>query len=535
MALLTTIASTLAVLSVADARLESRYRGTAASILPVPNTSSENGPSSEPGDSFDPVVASDDLFTWDRENSFLMTQNSLRQGWGPELRSQTPETKVADDRIHVVVAGDSYVWGQGAEDLDMLWPRQLELELNRLQPDRYRVTRLGRLPSSTMQVADWLHPERIAELDPDVIVFGYLNNDFFPTLEERSLCRRYATCTEDGEPPFAWNPRNGPLVACIRGDDSVLGKVFQRLVNPLFPYVGRWLINRYCDPDRAARNTDKIAEGIWMSDPAANPYWEHFTEATRRLATDVGTTPIAVYVYDSAFDDASLPKQRAVRDAFTDAGMTVLQPIRVEELRSRTQDHTTHWINPGDSHPGMPLTRMFALDVAQYIRSLPLTRPNTPSTTQRELLSNYLPATLTVDSDVDSARIQGSPLTDEFVSANGMQTSVRGKPTPLQETPCARMGRPHVRLMFDPYTPTGTKLRVSLGNTGGGLVAQTTGYDVDGNEVRGVARLVNPGSSFVIDVVDGVNGLLLGERRAGCPNERLQTPIFDLHIERLLV
>jgi hypothetical protein len=461
-----------------------------------------------------------------------MTQNSLRQGWGPELRSQVVESGTSDDKIHVVVAGDSYVWGQGAEDLDMLWPRQLEIELNRLDPNRYRVTRLGRMPASTMQVADWLHPDRLAQLDPDVIVFGYLSNDFYPTLEERSLCRRYATCTADGEAPFAWNPRNGPLVACIRGDDSVLGKVFQRLVNPFFPYVGRWLINRYCDPDRAAQNTDKLAEGIWISNPAANPYWGHFTEATRRLAANADLVPTAVYVYDGAFDDPKYPKHRAVRDVFTQAGMTVLQAVEVEKLRARTTDRTRHMINPGDSLPCMPLTRMFALDVANYIRSLPLTRTGSPATPQRPLLSNYLPTTLSVEYNGESVRIQGAPLPDELISATGMQTIVRDRPTPLQETPCARMGRPHVRLMFDPYTPSGSKLRVSLGTTGEALVAQTTGYDVDGNEVRGEARLISPGSSFVIDVVDGVNGLLLGERRGGCPNERLQTPKFDLRIER---
>lgn len=534
LALTAVCASTLGVLAYADHRLEQRYRSAAPagmSELVAPPLEQLGTVDDE---SFDPVSMTTDLPRWERENAFLMKQNAFRQGWGPLITEQSGR-RAQPDAVKVVVAGDSYVWGQGAEDLDALWPHQLERELNRYVEAGYQVTRLGRLPSSFMQVADWLDESRLRVLQPDVIVVGYLRNDFFPTLEERDLCRSNGTCTVDGEAPVVWNPRNGRLVQCIQGDDSLLGAAIRRLINPPFPYLGRWLTNRYCDPDRVANNQPNDSEGIWVNYPAESPYWTVFTDAVRRLSANAAGIPVVVYDYDSTLQDPRWAGQKAVREAFEAAGFEVISPSRPNTFRGDVAEDVLG-INPSDRHPGPRLSRAFAQDLAEYIHErLAPGQSAVPGGTGagRSLLSNYLPATLVVEHDERQAIVRARPLPEDFVLRNDLLPDLRGERLPLQEVPCARMGRPHVRLMLDPYLPDGTPVKVTLTGASDAMVVQTIGYDAEGSELRGEAVLVQPGGSLLVRSSEYVRGLLIGTRRAGCPDGVVTSPQLDLTLERL--
>lgn len=508
------------------------------------NRNDDGGSATGPDrDGFDPVAPLRDTIFWGRENQALMIQNRLRQGWGPELPSQvTASTGSAagqdSDVIRVVVAGDSFVLGQGVEDLDMRWPTVLERQLNALGGAKFEVIPLARMPSSTMQIADWLSPERVAALRPDIVVFGYLRNDFFPTFEESRLCRIYGTCVADGQTPETWNPKNVPLVACLNGMDSLLGSVLRNLINPRYPHLGRWLTNRYCDPDRVNNREPALSEGIWLEEPAKNPHWSVFTESMRRLARNLDGVPVVVYDYDNTM--SMYPGHAPVKDVFEANGFRVVPAANAAQLffdvRAAGVDISSLWINPADQHPGSRLTAAYAADVAPALyETLGIAPSSTASTYNpgRSLVSNFLPATMHLERDGDAFVFEGGPLSDSFVRDNFFDWAKQGDERNVMETSCATMGRPHARVMFDRYLPSGSRVDVTLLDAEDAMVLVPVGYRADGTEQMGAPILVRPGSSTVVELGPVTSGFLLGTRHAGCPDERIRLPYLKLRVEKI--
>lgn len=154
---------------------------------------------------FDPIEPSTDAQVWVRENGFNLAQNTYRFGHGPVLREQISQPS-DPGAFRVLVLGDSWVWGQGVEDADMRWWRVLEQRLNKSGNGRhYEVTALARLGASFMEETDWLTKQRIESLNPDVIVFGFINNDNVPSFQEKA--RSAASITP------VWMMGSGP--ACL--------------------------------------------------------------------------------------------------------------------------------------------------------------------------------------------------------------------------------------------------------------------------------------------------------------------------------
>ena len=218
------VALTITGLKAADSALETQYRAYTPQVDPTNDNDPVQEGAQAPGNQdaqFDPVQPASDIVTWEAENNYLMRDNVIRLGWGPSLSAQPIETRLDEDEaakdtnkatVRILSVGDSFVWGQAVEDLDMRWPQVLERTLNAQggAETTYTVTPLGRTGASLMQMADWVNPERLAEINPDIVVLGYLNNDIIPTFEETNLCNQYGTCTQDGETPVAWNRKTDP-------------------------------------------------------------------------------------------------------------------------------------------------------------------------------------------------------------------------------------------------------------------------------------------------------------------------------------
>lgn len=76
----------------------------------------------------------------------------------------------------ILVLGDSFVWGHGVSNLNYVWWRQLEKELQRRGYNDVEVIGAGMCGASTHTELEWAK-QLIKEYHPDMILWGYVTND----------------------------------------------------------------------------------------------------------------------------------------------------------------------------------------------------------------------------------------------------------------------------------------------------------------------------------------------------------------------
>lgn len=119
-------------------------------------------------------------FLWTDENHrlnhFTYLKNDARPN-DPVWRSKyLPVAPDHPGKRRILVLGDSFVWGDGSENVNQLWWRQLQLELSRRGYPEVEVIAAGLNGASTRDQKDWLSA-LIPKYKPDLIVMGYVTND----------------------------------------------------------------------------------------------------------------------------------------------------------------------------------------------------------------------------------------------------------------------------------------------------------------------------------------------------------------------
>ncbi|MBA3994677.1 MAG: hypothetical protein C0469_14260 [Cyanobacteria bacterium DS2.3.42] len=111
-----------------------------------------------------------------RLNHFTYLKNDARQS-DPVWRSQyMPVSPEHPGKKRIMVIGDSFVWGDGADNVNTLWWRQLEMELEKRGYSDVEVIAAGLNGASTDDEFGWLHT-LLPKYKPDLVVFGYVTND----------------------------------------------------------------------------------------------------------------------------------------------------------------------------------------------------------------------------------------------------------------------------------------------------------------------------------------------------------------------
>jgi hypothetical protein len=518
-----------------ESKLESDYSKSV--IIPEPifdNTELLNFNSKlQTTTSYDPVIPSDDSRVWDREVEYLQKQNIMRYSWGPDMRAQIGHPYSIDDKI-ILVVGDSFVWGQSVEDTDMRWDRRLEHELNKLGNDRYRVVSLARIGTSTMNQSEWFTEERLQRIRPDAIVVGFVGNDYSPTYSENKYCHQFDICLSEGEPLSVGNPRNKALIKCLLGNESAFGGLLRNYVMPRWPNIGRWMVARWCDPDRveSVEYKDLYSQGRSISDPMSESSWPYFIESINLMKRAAGTTPI--FLADTSNNTREGSNSPGVK-AFEAAGFEIIDMDNIKEVLNKYPKDQME-INPSDNHPGAILTYAYARNAAKSI--LDKFGSNTigeasDGKREHELVSNYLPTYLILDSpEKGSTSIVSPGLSHKQKYYNGLEYNRNKSDSLLMTAPCGSMGRPHARVMLDPKITSGIKIRLNLTLASETLVVQPLGYSVDGVSIFDKSFILNMGEIANYSIGEGITGFLIGGVTSGCESSEKQLPIFKLSISR---
>lgn len=442
-----------------------------------------------------------------RDQAFLVYQNYLRFGEGPAIapnQFQQP-AHPNQDRVRVLVIGDSFIWGHGIVDTDMRWQDLLERELNSLTgPGTFEVIGMGSRGLSTLGQSQIFTAELIDEVDPDIVLLGYGENDQIPKGDEVGICA-------GGKPACAMLSTESlpEYTECVAGRKGGAAGLVRRLVQPLLPNLALELARRACDTggDHTAAGTLELYFEI-LQKPTEGPYWSLFVEAVGTLRTSIGERPAVVIPTLTDFIPAD--ENASVMNVFRNEGWEVAPMPTTEKRTAAVIDRSELHVMPNvDRHPSAVLTTAFAADAAASVLTLvdpaKLELARAGSETPRStLVSNTMPVTLSVAGDTGSRAVVAYATPDEstlYPFAVG-----RGSALPSQYVPCMQMSRPFVQVMLDPTIPTGTRVDVAL-TTPSPVQISSYGYDPTGRVVEGASRTLQPGKSLSISTSREVAGL----------------------------
>lgn len=120
-----------------------------------------------------------------------------------------------DDTVNIVVLGDSFTWGQSVTNRNEVYWRLLETSL-RSQGYNVRVYGVGMLAANSFDELHWLRDTTLTEdLQPDLIVIGYLYNDPDDSKTEADVLRKsiYVQPNEKLRPALSVMERFLPNIA----------------------------------------------------------------------------------------------------------------------------------------------------------------------------------------------------------------------------------------------------------------------------------------------------------------------------------
>lgn len=471
----------------------------------------------------------EDPLIWERENTYIEKQNILRQSTHVDegqrasmrLREQivSPENN-SPTATKIVVVGDSYVWGAGVADLEHVWARRLAVELAaRTHTGGWSLELFGRGGRSFMDYAEWMSPELIEKIDPEAIVVGWVTNDMIPSGYEQALC---SGLTSGGDQQCVPSVKELGLtqsyLKCVNGaDGSAIGRLTQ-VLEPRWPRVSRWLVDRHCSADRLREEVGLVLEAKIVTDPDQNPYLPLLLQAMDRLAKAANGRPVLIVpTIRYPFQRYELTKYL---DLFTEYGFHVVPTTRALEYLQGGDAETRTWTHPGDAHPGPALTRAFAADTADALLALGV-KPGSQRfrADELELFSNYLPVSLGTNPAPGGGRFFQQPDLVSTNEENGVSTvSALGQARPKQYSPCAWFGRPHALLGLNPDRAIDLKsVRVKLHSSQkSGVVVTSARYGDDWKPMLGKQTILRPGDSTVIDLQPGTSQLMIGDLTTGC-------------------
>ena len=478
----------------------------------------------------------DDVEIWHRDNAYMVKQLESADGSTKSRENNiiSPEDGTTD-AFKILVVGDSFVWGWGFYDIDRVWHQVLSSKLSeKFGPGAYSIEAVGQQGTNLISYSEYLTAEQIKKHDPDLIVIGFLPNDWLADGSENRICRGrsgFGKAAESTCKIGAWYTRP-EYVKCLEGRSNLIGASLRRLVKPFFPRAANSLIERLCDPKSYPDEEFSPNELRRMErDPENSPYWQIYLDSIRDIRANANKVPVvALPTSTNEYYISSL-----VYEALNAGGIKVLQTPATKAVLNvdRSVDQKALWINPADFHPNHELHYAFGTDIFNYISKA---YPNKARSSfdQMSLLSNFSPSSLQYYATVGSSSV--SFRHDPVSRPTKLQTvfnDYRTVRTPPQSVPCAPYGRPHARFVFNPdvlLSPFTAKITLDNAHDAS-LVFSTVNYGNNGQEIFSPPVAFKPGDSFNVRFDSSTTSFVVGSATSGCQLDRSITlSAFDLSV-----
>ena len=95
----------------------------------------------------------------------------------PLAKIQDNYEKQPDEKV-ILVLGDSFIWGDGSSNVNVLWWRMLQKRIRDEGFGKCRIVGVGQCYAGTQDQLYWLeHTTMLDDIKPDMIIIGYVTND----------------------------------------------------------------------------------------------------------------------------------------------------------------------------------------------------------------------------------------------------------------------------------------------------------------------------------------------------------------------
>lgn len=290
---------------------------------------------------------------WSVENGRINSENFRKMrstDKDPVFRSTgyAPPAPAAD-RKRILVIGDSFIWGDGVVNLNMIWWRQLQWELERRGYSQVDVIAAGVNGASTQDQYRWIFDEGLVERTrPDAIVFGYVTND--PQMKDadgRDLVRV-----------------NAPQKVELAIQGWPFGTYLPNLAHEI---AGRMAKKR----EQQQNGETGYSYNEWELKILEGENFRRYQDLLGRLAARVGELQVPLFFVTTP--NAPIPssfeqRYRPIRSAFAQAGLPLydLLPPLVECCAGDV-GQLVWGTNPANGHPGPRMTHFYADRIATIL------------------------------------------------------------------------------------------------------------------------------------------------------------------------
>ena len=405
---------------------------------------------------------------WFRENVFLNSNMYLRQGGGYDLNTPNAENVKNNPKpFKVLLFGDSYAWGNGADDpqINIAW--RLQEELNRLtKPNTFVVILKAANGRNTFSYVDYFTKDKVKSIEPDIAIYDYVYNDQFPNFEESMICPTVESCKDRYSP--AYHPK---YRACVAGKSGFLGRAINIFVKPLSNNTASLLLVRYCQPLLKKINNDTFNEERYILHPKENPYYQTWIDAVKRLKSNFGDTPL--YFVNSKISNQTFEIYDETSNVFKKSGYKIIDSPWLNNVTNQVINDkkwnlmNKMYVTPYNAHYSLYANYNFAIDIANKIISDlgkekidSLMKANTSSPGPFGLINSTTPYLAKFTNlTADDAIVQYDPKEQEGKYRNQGEL-------PFQGTSCLYIGHPYFLINIDhhKFKENFQKIKVKVDN-----------------------------------------------------------------------
>lgn len=298
---------------------------------------------------------------WIVENNNINQENyqkMLNAPTAPLFRSRGYlPPPVTPGRQRLLVIGDSFIWGDGLTNINMIWWRQLQWELERRGYHSVDVIAAGLNGASTQDQLRWLREDLLnGEADnASAIIFGYVTND--PSM-----------AGDDGKMLV---PQLNP--GAIIGDGVESRRVELPLLEKLFPNLAFQLSARMTDK-RALRDFD-ASQGypynLWELQILQGENFARYEAMLKDLNIKLNELAVPAFFVttpNTPVREYFEPRYKPVLAAFARAGITI-HDLFPDLVRSFANESGALILaaNPANGHPGPRMTHYYAVKTADIL------------------------------------------------------------------------------------------------------------------------------------------------------------------------
>lgn len=281
--------------------------------------------------------------------------NTIMKNEDTKLLNYNGASLTKNSKKTILVLGDSYIFGDGYDNINYTWWKQLQLELYNRGYYDVSIEASGISGDSTYDEMKRLtETSLINDVSPDLIIINYITND--PELDD-----------ED----------NKLTVKTIKSSDYFENGILKVFKN-IYPNIA-YKINNSLDSKYKYYNyingkyNDETGypKGVW-NDIIINDYWinQYKKKAIIPLGNYLNSIDIKSFVVNSPLSFNKNMKERyRVFDLFNNAGIKTYNLFDDLErvLKNNKVYDKNKKINPVNSHPGTAYTKYYAIYIADIL------------------------------------------------------------------------------------------------------------------------------------------------------------------------